>query len=51
VDERLEWFGTVRRRLGWLPSESLLIYGTGGFAHERVEHMGNFTLAPVQNLI
>lgn len=29
----LEWFGTVRARLGMLLTERLLAYGTGGFAY------------------
>src|SRR5579872_2073054 len=34
--ESLEWFGTVRPRLGFLPRPDLLIYGTGGFAYGRL---------------
>lgn len=35
IDSRqdLEWFGTVRGRLGVLITERLLAYGTGGFAY------------------
>ena len=29
----LDYFGTVRGRLGWLFSPTLLLYGTGGFAY------------------
>jgi outer membrane immunogenic protein len=29
-------FGTVRARLGYLPTDSLLLYGTGGFAYGHV---------------
>jgi outer membrane immunogenic protein len=42
-DERLsgrrsvEWFGTVRGRLGFLPTERLMIYGTGGLAYGEVK--------------
>ena len=32
----LEWFGTVRGRLGWA-FDHTLVYGTGGFAYGRVE--------------
>jgi len=28
----LDWFGTARVRLGYVPTERLMIYGTGGFA-------------------
>ena len=33
VDQRLEWFGTVRGRLGMLVSPSVLLYATGGLAY------------------
>jgi outer membrane immunogenic protein len=32
TEQVIEWFGTVRGRLGFLPTDRLLIYGTGGFA-------------------
>jgi outer membrane immunogenic protein len=32
ASRRLEWFGTVRGRLGLTPFDRLLIYGTGGVA-------------------
>jgi len=35
ADQHLEWFGTVRGRAGYLASNSLLVYGTGGFAYGR----------------
>jgi outer membrane immunogenic protein len=31
--ERIEWFGTVRGRLGYLVTPTILLYGTGGFAY------------------
>ena len=33
---KIDWFGTVRGRLGWLAGDQLLIYGTGGLAYGRV---------------
>jgi outer membrane immunogenic protein len=33
VNGSLDYFGTVRGRLGWLFTPTLLIYGTGGFAY------------------
>ena len=33
LDARLNWFGTVRGRLGVLASNDLLVYATGGFAY------------------
>ena len=35
--EALKWFGTVRGRLGWLPSERVLLYATGGLAYGRID--------------
>ena len=29
----VEWFGTVRARLGYTPVDRMMIYGTGGFAY------------------
>lgn len=40
--QSLDWFGTIRARLGFLPSPGLLLYGTGGFAYGRVTE--NFVL-------
>ncbi len=31
--EQLQWFGTVRGRLGYLVTPSVLLYGTGGLAY------------------
>ena len=42
ASQNLEWFGTVRGRLGFLPTTNLLVYGTGGFAYGRVHE--NVTL-------
>lgn len=36
VNQNVDWFGTVRARLGWLPTDRLFVYGTGGFAYGRV---------------
>lgn len=35
--QKLEWLGTLRGRLGYTPSDSLLLYATGGLALGRVE--------------
>ena len=40
VDAKIKWFGTVRARLGYLPTQNLLAYVTGGFAYARVEQTG-----------
>ena len=33
VGTKLDWFGTVRGRVGFLVTQSALLYGTGGWAH------------------
>jgi len=39
--QKLDWFGTVRQRVGWLPTDNLLLFGTGGFAYGRIEEQGS----------
>lgn len=34
--QQIDWFGTVRGRLGFLATPSLLLFGTGGFAYGRL---------------
>jgi outer membrane immunogenic protein len=36
--ESVNWFGTVRARLGYLPVNNLLAFVTGGFAYGQVNH-------------
>jgi outer membrane immunogenic protein len=38
---KIDWFGTVRGRLGILLGDQFLIYGTGGLAYGRVAISGN----------
>jgi outer membrane immunogenic protein len=38
---KIDWFGTVRGRLGILVGEQLLIYGTGGLAYGKVAISGS----------
>jgi outer membrane immunogenic protein len=33
ADTRLDWFGTARGRIGYLPSQRVVLYGTGGLAY------------------
>jgi outer membrane immunogenic protein len=33
ADQKIEWWGTVRGRLGWLATRDLLLFGTAGFAY------------------
>jgi outer membrane immunogenic protein len=42
LDASIDWFGTLRGRLGWLANDSLLIYATGGLAYGRVHVAGQF---------
>jgi outer membrane immunogenic protein len=37
LQETIDYFGTLRGRLGWTPTESLLLYGTGGLAWAHVK--------------
>lgn len=45
IDERVKWFGTVRVRLGYLPTDNLLTYVTGGFAYADIERSGSYSSA------
>ena len=38
VREKLDWFGTVRGRLGFLAIDRLMLYGTGGLAYGKVDY-------------
>jgi outer membrane immunogenic protein len=37
ASQKLDWFGTLRGRLGFLATPQLLLYGTGGLAYGHVE--------------
>jgi outer membrane immunogenic protein len=37
VDHKLRWFGTLRPRVGWLPTDRLVLYATGGLAVGELE--------------
>jgi outer membrane immunogenic protein len=43
-EAKIDWFGTVRGRLGVLLNDGLLLYGTGGLAYGRVGVSGNFNV-------
>lgn len=43
VDQSIDWFGTVRARLGFLATDRLLVYGTGGFAYAQVREGSTLT--------
>jgi outer membrane immunogenic protein len=42
--EKLPWFGTVRGRLGFLPSPNWLLYATGGLAYGEVDTNTTLTI-------
>jgi outer membrane immunogenic protein len=42
-EAKIDWFGTVRGRAGFLLTDQILLYGTGGLAYGRVEVSGNST--------
>jgi len=46
VNEKFDWFGTFRGRVGITPTPTMLIYGTGGLAYGHVSSASNvmFTL-------
>jgi outer membrane immunogenic protein len=46
VEEKINWFGTVRARLGYLPIDNLLVFVTGGFAYGEVERNSNYFYVP-----
>ena len=43
LNSKIEWFGTVRGRLGWLVNPTTMVYATGGLAYGRVNASGSFT--------
>ncbi len=45
VQQTTDWYGTVRGRLGWLATPSLLIFGTGGLAYGRVTELANYAFS------
>ena len=45
-ERRLQWFGTVRARLGLLASPNLLLYATGGLAYGQTDTRGDIGLTP-----
>jgi outer membrane immunogenic protein len=45
AERRLEWFGTVRGRLGFLATPNLLLYGTGGLTYGEARSRGDVNFA------
>jgi len=44
--QKLDWFGTLRGRLGYLPANPLLVYVTGGLAYGHVSLSTSFSQTP-----
>lgn len=42
IKTKVDWFGTVRARVGYTPTERLLVYGTGGLAYGKVKTSYNW---------
>lgn len=42
AEQRLDWFGTARGRLGYLVNERILVFGTAGLAYGQTEASSNF---------
>ena len=42
IQSQIDWFGTLRGRVGFMPNELSLLYATGGLAYGRVHVSGNF---------
>jgi outer membrane immunogenic protein len=47
MNEKVQYLGTARGRLGWAPVENLLLYGTAGLAWERLETGAMFSQTSV----
>jgi outer membrane immunogenic protein len=45
IGTRLDWFGTVRGRVGYLVTPNALLYGTGGFAYGHATSSASATAA------
>jgi outer membrane immunogenic protein len=43
-DARIDWFGTVRGRLGTLITDQVLVYAPGGLAYGQIKVSGNSAL-------
>jgi len=46
ASEDIDWFGTVRGRIGFVAACRFLIYGTGGFAYANVDDSANLDYRP-----
>jgi outer membrane immunogenic protein len=44
-EAKIDWFGTVRGRLGWLVTDQVLVYATGGLAYGHASISGNVNVS------
>ena len=51
AEQKIDAFGTLRARLGFLPTDKLLIFGTGGLAYGHVESHTNIAEAIPNTLL
>lgn len=42
AETKIDWFGTVRARIGYTPVERLMVYATGGLAYAHVKSHMNY---------
>jgi outer membrane immunogenic protein len=47
-EAKIDWFGTVRGRVGWLVTDQVLLYATGGLAYGQVGVSGNVNVSGSQ---
>jgi outer membrane immunogenic protein len=41
--QKVEWYGTLRGRIGWLPRSDILLFATGGLAYGKVANSGDYS--------
>lgn len=46
VSQKVEWFGTLRARVGYLATADLLLFATGGLAYGKVNESASIVLPP-----
>jgi outer membrane immunogenic protein len=42
AESKIDWYGTARARVGYIPAERFLVYATGGLAYGHVESYMNY---------
>jgi outer membrane immunogenic protein len=46
ASQNIQWFGTVRARVGYLATADLMFFATGGFAYGRISESASIVLPP-----